>query len=162
MRRAITRRNRANRKAYQAEIDALVAEDLADYPSDQAADTNSFQALMTPLVGGVTLLELIAGVLARLPSCRHAAFAAAGTVTETMARLADGDLSVEVPPAGEKNEIGQMAAAVQVFKENGIRVAEMNEDERTRHQKAARARRGDGAVPDGVSTAWWRRRGRAT
>ena len=58
-------------------------------------------------------------------------------VTQTMARIAEGDFAVEVPYAGERNEIGQMAAAVQVFKENGIRVAEMNEDERTRHEKAA-------------------------
>ncbi len=33
-----------------------------------------------------------------------------------------------------------MAAAVQVFKENGIRVAEMNEDRARRHQKATEPR----------------------
>jgi methyl-accepting chemotaxis protein len=58
-------------------------------------------------------------------------------VTGVMARLAEGDLSVDVPYAGEKNEIGRMAGAVQVFKENGIRVAEMNEDERASHARAA-------------------------
>ena len=69
-------------------------------------------------------------------------------VTGIMGRLAEGDLTVDVPYAGEKNEIGQMAAAVQVFKENAIRVAEMNEDERTRHQKAAQRAKMMEIVPE--------------
>ncbi|MGV3491293.1 MAG: methyl-accepting chemotaxis protein [Devosia sp.] len=128
--------NRANRKAYQGEIDALVEQDKLDYDALKT-DTASFQALVIPLVGGVTLLGLIAGVAgAAYVGTRYVSKPLAN-VTETMARIADGDFTTEVPYVGEKNEVGQMAAAVQVFKENGIRVAAMNEDERTRHQKAA-------------------------
>jgi methyl-accepting chemotaxis protein len=43
-----------------------------------------------------------------------------GAITETMRRLADGDASVEIPGATRGDEIGQMAAAVEVFKANAV------------------------------------------
>jgi methyl-accepting chemotaxis protein len=128
--------NRANRKAYQAEIDAVVKEDQETFAAANM-DLHAFQALLAPVVGGVTLAGLLLGVIAAAMVATRYVTRPLGRVTEVMGRLADGDLTVEVPYSGEKNEIGQMAAAVQVFKENGIRVAEMNEDERVRHQKAA-------------------------
>jgi methyl-accepting chemotaxis protein len=127
--------NRANRKAYQAEIDAVVENDQAQFEAIKA-DIDGFEALILPLVAGATLLGLLAGVGAALYVGTRYVSNPLTRVTETMARIAEGDF-VDVPYAGEKNEIGQMAAAVQVFKENGIRVAEMNEDERSRHEKAA-------------------------
>ena len=39
-------------------------------------------------------------------------------MTATMRRLAEGDVTVEVPAIGLTNEVGQMAGAVQVFKRN--------------------------------------------
>jgi methyl-accepting chemotaxis protein len=127
--------NRANRKAYQAEIDAVVDNDQAQFEAIKA-DIAGFEALILPVVAGATLFGLLAGVGAALYVGTRYVSNPLTKVTETMARIAEGDF-VDVPYAGEKNEIGQMAAAVQVFKENGIRVAEMNEDERTRHGKAA-------------------------
>ena len=47
----------------------------------------------------------------------------------TMRRLASGDLAAEVPYAGRRDEIGRMADAVAVFRENGQRVAAMTEEE---------------------------------
>ena len=41
-------------------------------------------------------------------------------MTETMSRLARGDTSGEVPHRDKRDEIGAMAAAVQVFKENAV------------------------------------------
>ncbi|SFT16720.1 methyl-accepting chemotaxis protein [Methylobacterium sp. yr668] len=41
-------------------------------------------------------------------------------VLEPMRRLAAGDLAVAIPHQGERNEIGQIADAVQVFKDSGI------------------------------------------
>jgi methyl-accepting chemotaxis protein len=51
-------------------------------------------------------------------------------LTGTMATLARGDLDVEVKGAGRKDEIGAMATAVQVFKENAQKVTDMTEGER--------------------------------
>lgn len=128
--------NRANRKAYQAEIDTVVKADQERFAAINA-DLNSSQDMLAPIVGGVTLVGLLLGVLAAATVATRYVTQPLARVTSVMGQLADGDLTVEVPYSGEKNEIGQMAAAVQVFKENGIRVAEMNEDERARHQKAA-------------------------
>ncbi|GAA0600674.1 HAMP domain-containing methyl-accepting chemotaxis protein [Caenispirillum bisanense] len=69
---------------------------------------------VTPIVGGLGLV--IGGVLA----------IALGTglsrpvraMTDAMTRLADGDLSVDIPARGRSDEIGRMAAAVQVFKDH--------------------------------------------
>lgn len=55
-------------------------------------------------------------------------------MTEAMRRLADGDLSVEVSVNGRSDEIGQMAGAILVFRENALAVrrleAEQAEDKR--------------------------------
>ncbi len=63
-------------------------------------------------------------------------------MTMAMARLADGDLSVNIPARDRKDEIGEMAAAVQVFKNNALdrqRLAEEQEagKQRTAQEKTA-------------------------
>ncbi|WP_224703912.1 methyl-accepting chemotaxis protein [Devosia aquimaris] len=50
-------------------------------------------------------------------------------LTDTMAALAAGDLNVAVRGAERHDEIGAMARAVEVFRENGLRVAQMTEAE---------------------------------
>ncbi len=52
-------------------------------------------------------------------------------LTGTMGALAQGNLEVEVKGADRTDEIGDMAKAVQVFKENALKVTEMTEGERT-------------------------------
>jgi methyl-accepting chemotaxis protein len=51
-------------------------------------------------------------------------------LTETMGALAEGKLDTEVKGAGRSDEIGDMAKAVQVFKENALKVTELTEGER--------------------------------
>ncbi|NBC34280.1 MAG: HAMP domain-containing protein [Alphaproteobacteria bacterium] len=48
-------------------------------------------------------------------------------LTSIMARLAEHDTSVEIPAVGKKDEVGQMARAVQVFKDNMIKAEELAE-----------------------------------
>ncbi len=55
-----------------------------------------------------------------------------GNMTSVMRKLAAGDFSVEVPYASRGDEIGAMAQAVGVFKENGAKVAQMTEAEAAR------------------------------
>ncbi|MDH3232366.1 MAG: HAMP domain-containing protein, partial [Alphaproteobacteria bacterium] len=43
-------------------------------------------------------------------------------MTSAMGRLADGDVSMEIPGLGRGDEIGKMASAVEVFKENKIEI----------------------------------------
>ena len=54
-------------------------------------------------------------------------------MTGAMSHLAKGDLGVDVPGSERQDEIGGMAAAVEVFKQNAIRVAEMNAAEEVRN-----------------------------
>ena len=57
-------------------------------------------------------------------------------MTSAMGRLADGDTSAEVPAQGRGDEIGVMAQAVQVFKENAIEANRLRE-ERLRNEERA-------------------------
>ncbi|HBI15852.1 MAG TPA: methyl-accepting chemotaxis protein [Desulfobulbaceae bacterium] len=57
------------------------------------------------------------------------------SMTQAMKILADGDHSVEVPGTGRKDEIGMMAAAVDVFKRNAIETEALRrEQERAKKQ----------------------------
>lgn len=58
-------------------------------------------------------------------------------MTSAMSRLADGDLRIAVPSLGRKDEIGGMARALQVLKENSAERVRL-EDERVRRAQAAR------------------------
>ena len=63
------------------------------------------------------------------------------SMTEAMRRLADGDTDAAIPAVGRRDEIGQMAGAVQVFRDNMIRTREMERDAREAEVRAAAERR---------------------
>jgi methyl-accepting chemotaxis protein len=58
-------------------------------------------------------------------------------MTSAMGRLANQDFSVTIPGLDDKNEIGQMAKAVDVFKMNGIRVRDLAAQEAALQEKNA-------------------------
>jgi methyl-accepting chemotaxis protein len=64
-------------------------------------------------------------------------------MTTTMARLADGDLEIDVPGLGRGDEIGGMAEAVEVFRTQGLEnkrlQVEAQEQERRRREQEERA-----------------------
>ena len=53
-------------------------------------------------------------------------------MTDLMGVLAQGKYDVEIPHQSQKDEIGGMARAVEVFRENGLRISQMTEAEATR------------------------------
>jgi len=59
-------------------------------------------------------------------------------MTTVMSRLADGDLRVDVPSLGRRDELGRMATAVNVFKENALRIQAM-QAEAAEHEARALA-----------------------
>ena len=63
-------------------------------------------------------------------------------MTNAMRRLADGDLELDIPATDKKDEIGAMAGAVQVFKENAIEMKRL-EGEQVESQKRAEAEQRD-------------------
>ncbi|MFK0166077.1 methyl-accepting chemotaxis protein [Rhizobium sp. NPDC090279] len=58
-------------------------------------------------------------------------------LTSTMGVLAAGKLETDIPFAVRPDEVGEMARAVQVFKENGIKVRELNAQEAALQAKSA-------------------------
>ena len=115
-------------------IDDAIAEDLANI-SDRvrseavAATTNSeIVFVVSVLVLGV-LIVLIARSITR----------PIGAISKTMATLAEGDLTVELPAHVRSDEIGAMERAVAVFKENALENQRMEAAKAA--ERAARERR---------------------
>lgn len=58
-------------------------------------------------------------------------------LTQAMHKLAEGDTMVELPSASEKNEIGDMARVVEVFRENAVRNQQLENEAKNRQSNAA-------------------------
>jgi methyl-accepting chemotaxis protein len=58
-----------------------------------------------------------------------------------MEGLAKGDLTEEIPGAGRGDEVGKMAATVQIFKDNALRMRDLEKAETETRERAASERR---------------------
>jgi methyl-accepting chemotaxis protein len=56
-------------------------------------------------------------------------------MTRAMRRLAEGETGVDVPATDRRDEIGEMAKAVQVFKDNAIRMEELGSEQRIEQER---------------------------
>ncbi len=83
------------------------------------------------LVGGILLAVLIGRAIS----------GPVGRMTGAMRQLADGDTTVEVPDIIRKDEIGQLATALQVFKDNMIEANRLGAEQEA--SRAARSQRQD-------------------
>ncbi|MBB4266668.1 methyl-accepting chemotaxis protein [Roseospira visakhapatnamensis] len=113
-------------KAYAQEVNQRV-----DALQETQNRSSSIQVIVNPLAT-LLVLAVIILVLQRLLSRPLRA------MTATMERLAHDDLDVEVPGRTRKDEIGDMADAVQVFKENGIKLKRMAAEQDALHRRNAR------------------------
>jgi len=62
-------------------------------------------------------------------------------MTDAMGILADGNLQAEIPSQDRKDEIGEMADAVQVFKNNAIEVQRLSEEQKKAEVRAEQEKR---------------------
>ena len=60
---------------------------------------------------------------------------------ERMKALADGGLDGEIPGVGRGDEVGRMAATVQIFKDNAVRMRELEKAEAATRERASAERR---------------------
>ncbi|SFV28183.1 methyl-accepting chemotaxis protein [Devosia crocina] len=135
-----TEDNRANRKAFQADIDAIVADDLEDYRAIQA-QLVGFERTMQTLLLVTAGLGIAIGTAAAVYLGTAQLARPIGKLTAAMGDLAEGKFDTDVPGADRADEIGAMAQAVQVFKDNGIKMATMSAAEQAEAlRSAARAR----------------------
>ncbi|AVM73401.1 methyl-accepting chemotaxis protein [Magnetospirillum gryphiswaldense] len=86
-------------------------------------------------VAALATLVAIAFVLGRVIA------RAVGGMTGAMERLAQGQLDVVVPSIGRHDEIGAMAAAVQVFKDNAVRVKALTDEQEAVQRQAEQDKR---------------------
>ncbi|SFG79291.1 methyl-accepting chemotaxis protein [Methylobacterium gossipiicola] len=108
--------------AVQALIDLQIKESQNIYEQfTSRSEVMKALRIVTILIGlavaALALYTVLRGVLAPL-----------GAITQMMRRLADGDVAQPVPGLGRGDEIGGMAASVQVFKDNMIRTRQLEEE----------------------------------
>lgn len=63
------------------------------------------------------------------------------SITEVMRTLADGDKTVDIPYTEKVDEVGEMAAAVQVFKDNALEIDRMEKEQAKAQERAEREKR---------------------
>ncbi len=115
-------------------LSADLAADLARLSADNVASNRA--AERTILV--VALIALGLGSLSAWLIAQGITRPVVG-MTDTMSRLAEGDVAVTVPALDNRDEIGAMAKAVQVFRQNAVDKARMEAEAEAARQAAAEA-----------------------
>jgi methyl-accepting chemotaxis protein len=111
--------NRANRTALGKSIAAL-AKTNQEQIAAIAQELQDFYRVRIALMGGVIVLAILLGLVAAILVSRRFIAGPIQRLTGTMSGLAQSDFSRDVEGRDRRDEIGEMARAVLVFKENGI------------------------------------------
>jgi methyl-accepting chemotaxis protein len=140
-----------------AELDGLVKGDMAQYANAAMEAVGKFRTEQDKLhndaqqqtqltisrndkaVFALSALALLAAILVGVYTARSVA-GPIQRITQSMRRLAQGDFSVSIPYTQRRDEIGAMAAALEVFKQNAERVTQI-EKERFEDERHAAAER---------------------
>jgi methyl-accepting chemotaxis protein len=120
--------NRANRKAFQKEIDAVVDVDKKALETVEGS-LQAFEEWIFVLVGLTTAIGIAAGAGLGFAIAKFHLSRPIHRITDTIRAVADGNFDIEVPFTDRKDEIGDMARAVGVFKENGLAVMSLNQQD---------------------------------
>ena len=125
------------------EFNTLVEDAVADQGKDLKETTDLAQKIGSSATQYSILLSafaIIFGVVVAWLISRNIV-GALHRMTEAMGRLAGGDLRVTIPALNQKDEIGQMAQAVQVFKDNAIRIETMQAEQEEQKVRAEEEKR---------------------
>ncbi|MCF3642743.1 methyl-accepting chemotaxis protein [Rhizobium sp. TRM95111] len=110
-----------------------VAKTLAAEAVEERRETQQFASIVNNGMSVVMVLILIGSAVFGTRSIARPI----GRLTANMSVLADGNLDAGVPFTERSDEIGEMARAVEVFKQNGIKVRELNAQEAALQEKSA-------------------------
>ena len=147
----------------QSNAEAIKASGIADEQQDEQMTLATMDRTSTLIlglsIGGTLLGAALAWLVGR---------GIAGPVVRmctAMRALAGGDKTIVVPGLGRKDEVGQMADTVQVFKDSMIETERLRADQEAQKERAARERRqamldlaakfesSVGSIVEGVSAA---------
>jgi methyl-accepting chemotaxis protein len=110
---------------------------LVRLPVEEAfAAVDTVQSVMMIAIAVAVVAILILGVFIGTVASRPII-----AMTSAMTHLAKGDTTVAVPSLGRKDEIGGMADAVQVFKENAIEKVKMEEAQKEAEKRTEQEKR---------------------
>jgi methyl-accepting chemotaxis protein len=138
--------------AHRAVIDEIVQQTNDDNAKTEieAASRVKFFTVLVWSVSAVVFVMVVAGLL----GVGRGVVRPITRMTEVMRRLAGGDLGVEVPSTGRRDEVGAMAETVQVFKDNALRVKAMEaEQEALKRKNEAERHAAMASVADGFESA---------
>ncbi len=133
----------AKQAAIEAEMRQVEVqnEDLTNtFKADKLANLKdlkdqSVQSILLGTAGGVAIGFILAFVIAR------SIVRPISTITGSMNGLAGGDLESEIPMTNRKDEIAEMARAVQVFKDNATEMKRMESEQEESERRTADEKR---------------------
>ena len=125
--------------AHRAVIDDIVKQTNDDNAAAEAEATSRVKWFTTLLwsISGFVFLIIGAGIVGVAKGVIRPII----RMTDVMQRLAGGDLESEIPSRSRRDEVGAMAAAVQIFKENALRVQAMEAAEALSAKQAEQDRK---------------------
>ena len=115
--------------------------------------------VLAPVRATRTMLMLAGGIILAVVGVGGLFFARSITVplahmTRAMNTLAKGDLHVNIPAQDHTDELGDMAQAMEIFKENALEVERMKQQEEENKRKAEERRRAEMlALADGFEAS---------
>ena len=109
--------------AHRAVVDEIVKKANDDNAAAEAEATSRVQ-LFTILLWSISAFVFLV-VGAGIAGVASGVIRPIIRMTGAMQRLANGELNGEIPSLGRKDEVGAMATALQVFKDNSLRVQAM-------------------------------------
>ncbi len=148
----MAKQNRRLFDPYNHQIDtvaAYIVKEAGGIAHRGALTADNAKAIFVGVIGlAIVLSAMVAWLMARNIASPLV------DITGVMRRLAGGDLTVEVPSADRKDEIGEMADAVQVFKTNAVEIKRLEAEQGAKERAAAETRRREMmALADGFESS---------
>jgi methyl-accepting chemotaxis protein len=125
--------------AHRAVIDDIVKQTNDENAATEAEATSRVKSFTTILWSISAFVFIVFG--AGIAGLAKGVIQPIIKMTAVMQRLAGGELESEIPSLGRKDEVGAMAGAVQIFKENAMRVRAMEAAQTLAARKAEEDRK---------------------
>jgi methyl-accepting chemotaxis protein len=131
-------------KAYaqmEPRIEQIAKDIERRYTGAQAQETDTLASIKRWMLITLTLMILVVSSLSLTIS--RAVTKAIVSMVQAMVRLANGDLTVDIPGVGRHDEIGEMAGAVDVFKTNMLEAERLRAEQAESEGRQAEQRKAD-------------------
>ncbi len=126
-------------KDYESTLDAIVASARGLNKSvKESTRKGVYDALLS--IGVIIALGIVVSLLFGIFLARGIS-RPLGRITAAMQRLAEGDMTIAVENAEQKNEIGDLARALAVFKDNAIEKVRLEEEQVQNESRAEEEKR---------------------